>query len=351
MREATRNTFVGLTAIFALLGLAYMGFIFGELAINANEGYRITVHLDSANGLVRGSRIHLNGLDIGSVSELKFLEDPTQGIEAFCAIRNEIRIPDHSEVRATKSLIGSGAMLGMVTHSPGKAVPAVVKFVPQDGTGRLSGKASSIDLIVEEMASSLVKDLRDQFKNIDGVSLEMQNLFKQYTEVGRKLNGLLEDRSPEDIKNGKAPNIQTVVARIDADLAELHTTLTTFNKLLGDPKMQEDIRTTIANARTFSDKANTVADETGKTIVDVRKEVMALSTKYVGVADDLSRTLKTMNALMAAAKDGKGTAGKLINDPALFDSFTDSAQRLSETLKEMKLLLQKWKAEGLPVKL
>ena len=56
-----------------------------------------------------------------------------------------------------------------------------------------------------------------------------------------------------------------------------------------------------------------------------------------------------MQKLAAKASDGKGAMGKLLNDPALYDNLNDTAERIGQTADELKLLIEKWKAEGLPV--
>jgi len=57
-----------------------------------------------------------------------------------------------------------------------------------------------------------------------------------------------------------------------------------------------------------------------------------------------------MNTLLVDAREGKGTVGRLMQDPQMYNSLTDAANRLAAALKEAKLLLEKWKNEGLDVK-
>ena len=108
----------------------------------------------------------------------------------------------------------------------------------------------------------------------------------------------------------------------------------------------------------FTEKANTVADKAGGAIDDVRKltaetekKLERLTTQYVKVADDLSDSLAEMKGLAKDIRTGKGTFSKLIKDPAVYDSLKDAADKLQDVLDEAELLLKKWKAEGLPLRL
>ena len=67
------------------------------------------------------------------------------------------------------------------------------------------------------------------------------------------------------------------------------------------------------------------------------------------MADDLSKSIEQANKLLAAANSGKGTVGKLVYDPALYENLDDSAKRLQLMIDEARLLIEKWKKEGLPI--
>ncbi|MEY2716247.1 MAG: hypothetical protein RIT24_2590, partial [Planctomycetota bacterium] len=53
--------------------------------------------------------------------------------------------------------------------------------------------------------------------------------------------------------------------------------------------------------------------------------------------------------LMVAARSGKGTVGRLMQDPQLYENLTDTARRAEEAVAKLNLLLDKIRAEGLGV--
>jgi ribonucleotide reductase beta subunit family protein with ferritin-like domain len=54
---------------------------------------------------------------------------------------------------------------------------------------------------------------------------------------------------------------------------------------------------------------------------------------------------------MLAARTGKGTVGRLLQDPQLYENLTDTARRAEEAIAKLNLLLDKIRAEGLGVQL
>ena len=49
--------------------------------------------------------------------------------------------------------------------------------------------------------------------------------------------------------------------------------------------------------------------------------------------------------------EGSGTTGKLINDPRLYDGLFDLSKSLKKTADDLDFLIQKWKDEGLDLRL
>ena len=74
-----------------------------------------------------------------------------------------------------------------------------------------------------------------------------------------------------------------------------------------------------------------------------------LAQRYAGVADDLVGVIGSARAVIDKARTGSGTIGKLFHDPSLYENLNDTVDRVQQSLDEFRLLVQKWKAEGMPV--
>jgi hypothetical protein len=57
-----------------------------------------------------------------------------------------------------------------------------------------------------------------------------------------------------------------------------------------------------------------------------------------------------VRSISAAINRGEGTAGQLIKNPDLYNNLNSSAQRLEKALEEFRLLAEKYRKEGLPIK-
>ena len=66
---------VGLTSILALIGLAVLMVVFGELEAPFESNYVVTIHTDNAAGLRAGSQVALSGVKIGRIGEVSLQPD------------------------------------------------------------------------------------------------------------------------------------------------------------------------------------------------------------------------------------------------------------------------------------
>lgn len=320
----------GIVTLGALLGLAWLIYVFGEVPAWFSGHYPVKVRLADAAGLGPGSRIYLNGLDIGKVESLRLMDDPSQGVEAVAFIRPQYRIPTRCEVRVISSVFGGSSRLDITIPPPpeDRSADTAAQHLPTDGSAVLRADTESF---TERLESAFAQ----RFDKFDMIADQIGDLSDEYLAVGKKINALLEPRTPEQVDTGVPANLTSVLARADADLAEMRKAIDAINKLVADEKLQTDIRATVANTRKLTENAD--------------KQLAKLTTRYVGLADDLSKTIKQVDGLIAEARTGQGTLGKLIGDPKLYDALTDAANRLSDALTEAKLLIEKWKAEGVPI--
>ncbi len=342
MKERTRNLVVGLTAIAGLLALAYLIFIFGEMPAWTGEFYRVQFTIADASGLTEGSRIRLAGVDVGEIEQIRLHENPSLGVRMLGRIEADYEIPAGSKALAEGSLLGGAAALNIIPPPP-DAPPAALAPLPKTGEGVIEARSVSITRQLSEMTEGLGGGLEEQLENFSRVSESILKLSAEYTELGKELRGLVAVRDLAAVDAGRAsPNLYTALARADKRLQELAETTRKLNALIGDEQMIENLRATVANARQFTENATELTENAGD-------QLQALTKRYIAVADELGQSLDSLNLLLAQARTGQGTLGKLMQDPELYNAFTDAAYQLNDALKEARLLIQKWKAEGLPV--
>ncbi len=330
MKERTRNIIVGLTAIGGLMGLALIILLFGLVPKWIEPSYGVVIELDDATGIATGSRVRLAGVDIGAVDRVQLKTDPSKGVDLYCRIQPKFSITAGSTVTAVAGLLGGSAQI----HIDPAPLPA--DALPRDGTGRIAGHASNVTRDFQKLAERVEANMNVQLARVGQLADRVSALSDEFLAVGKKINGLLEQRSPEDVDAGKAAaNVATILARADSGLRELNQTVKSINAIVNDNDLKAGLKDAVAGTKQLTTEA--------------RKKLDELSTRYIALADDMSKTLSSATAMLEDAHSGKGTLGKLVGDPSLYNNMQDAAGRLSDALKEMKLLMQKWKAEGLPV--
>lgn len=335
MTERTRNTVVGLTVLIAIVALGFLIVLFEGVPAGLSNTYTIHVELPHANGLTTGSRVMLSGVEIGSVQQIDFKPDPAHGVDIRCRINGEFNIPFNVSVQAIAGTLGGGGQIDIVAL-PDRPDPAQPRYQPRDGSARLAGQPTSLRLHLEKLADQLSNDIQYQLDRFGKMAEDVAELARQYTDVGQKVDALLQPRDLADVDAGQTPgNLHTAIARADVGLKQLTDLLNGANQIVNDPAFQSDIKSTVANTRKLTVAANQQLDQ--------------LTRRYIAVADDLSLAAAHINALLTDVRAGKGTVGKLMKQDNLYNSLDDAANRLSDVLRDFKLMLEKWSAEGISV--
>lgn len=335
MSERKRNIIVGLTAILGLVALGWLIVIFGEVPLWLTPTYPIDIHFADASGVSQGTRVKLNGIDIGFVKAVEMKQPSYEGVVLHCRINQSRLIPANALPLASAGLLGGAAQLNIRSQRPPEGMAE--KYLPTDGSAELYGKTSGITEEFAGVAARLEQDLRKQLENFGRISEKIITLADQYTEFGKRITEMLDDQNLADVESGKVKgNVRTLVAHADQRLNELKSTLDKINGFVTQD-MKDELKGAVTDVRGLTK--------------DAREKLNILTDRFVKLSDDLGQTLGSTHALLEQARAGEGTVGQLMKNPDLYNSLLDTTHRLTDVLKEAKLLIQKWKSEGLPVKL
>ena len=344
MKEQSRNVAVGVTALAGLAGLAMLLMMFGYVPQMLEKGYCVRVELDHAGGLTKGSLARLSGIRIGRVTSIDLAEPPKIGVVAMLLIDEGIAIPQAVNVTVGSQILTGSPWLEFEIPE-GLSSERLAKTLPTDGRATLQGHvpervrqfAGELRTALEGSVNSIKDELRKPLVQFDRMEQNFDDLSRQWVDVGKRLNDIIEDRPVDQVDAGKIKgNLTTVLKRMDQRLAEMKDTL-------GGARQWLD------KASDASGEVETTGRKIGVTADNAARNLDQLTQRYVALADGLSKAIDDMQKLAAKASDGKGAMGKLLNDPALYDNLNDTAERIGQTADELKLLIEKWKAEGLPV--
>lgn len=348
-RERRHNVAVGATALLAVVGLGFLLFSFGYLPGFLNSGYAVTIELDDAAGLHDSSRVTLAGFQVGVVERVELINaGPESATRARVRmrIRDEVDIPENVAVRIETPIFGGGPTIVLMPQGPSTGL------LPKDGSARLPG-ASVVNALMQ----------------LEVVSSDISELKEAWVQVGGHLNAMFTD----DAGGGEA-NLPRVVLALEQRLAQLERVLDGAEQWTGNAQMLEDVSQTAANLRELSETldervaglesrylqlademsgvladAGTTVEHADEALAQAESSIVALEARIIALADDASQTMSAIDALVAQASAEDSTLGLLINDPSLYENLDDTAERLQLLVDEARLLIAKWKAEGLPL--
>ncbi len=246
------------------------------------------VEYDNVEGLGKSAAVTLNGLSIGKVNGIKF-SDNTGKLMVELQIKSDFPI--------SKSSVATIYDPGLIGGKQIMIVPNLNdKEIAKSGS-RLMGniKPGLTDLVGEKLAPLQAK--------LDKVLLNADQLISG-------INNVLDKKGQQDLKKSLAELSETMV--------QFHKASESMNGLIDNNKSNitgivSDFHKTSTNLAKMSDSLNKA--DLGKTV------------------KDLQATLQKVDHMLADMNAGKGTAGKMLKDEALYNN-------LSQTSKELELLLQ-----------
>lgn len=392
MNETSRNVIVGITTVGGIVGLVVMLLMFGWLPSALQTGYQVTIHLPTSGGLAPESSITLNDIPIGRVQSVE-LGPQAQGVVLIGLINDEQRIPNGAKVSVPQTLFGSASSLAfdttgfkslddlkleakyredvLVLERADETAADADRF--QQARDNLEGltftgylKTDGSEVVFGEaggMFETLKDGLAGPLANLETISDSFSKLSSEWTRVGENIRALTNLAPTEDVDAGNTfATLSTVLERADQRLKALQEIFDGVQAYTDDEVFMADVKTTASNARSLTDKANTLANKAESTLTgvdssiedlkaSVKTSIDKLAASYVSVADDISQTIKSIDGMVESARQGDGTVARVLNNPQLYDNMNDAAMRLQKAIDEVTLVAQKWKAEGLPVQL
>ncbi|MFI4859652.1 MAG: MlaD family protein [Phycisphaerales bacterium JB063] len=349
-RERRRNIAVGVTMLLALVGLGFLLFTFGYLPGFLQRGYTVSLVVDNAAGLHDSSRVTLAGLDVGTVEQVELLVEvgePTRS-RVRLRIHEEVDVPENVVVRIETPLFGGGPVIALMPRGPSTGTLA------KDGSATLAQADVVYAVAKVEVVSPLLTDFRDA-----------------YVPLAEHLNAMFDADAQADPAQ---PNLPRVMLALEQRLGQLERVLDGAEQWTGNAQLLEDVAEAASNLRGLSEtldgrvetleqrylaladevsavieQAGGVVEQTDATLVQAQESIVTLEARLLALADDASGTMATIDALVEQATAEDSTLGLLLNDPSLYENLDDSAERMQLLIEDARLLIAKWKAEGLPL--
>jgi phospholipid/cholesterol/gamma-HCH transport system substrate-binding protein len=363
MTDRSKNVAVGITVVVALAALAGMIMLFTGLPSLFQPGYTVHIRASGSHDAHEGDPLHAAGMRVGRITGIRLVdpEHPFEGVRISARIEDDIVLP--SNVRAyfyNRGLTGSTYIELKPSGDPYLNPKTGEPFgsFPRNGSITMKSERAGQGLLPPEASEAL--------KGISDLAKKLNTLFEP-SPLPTTGPGAIATTGPET----KPVMSQGLAAGLKTSVAKLNRSLDAINAIFGDPENQRNLKRTLArmdeataSAAEAMDllsqfarqarKTLSAADETIEsfdTLANVsRQRVDTLMVKLIEDAEQISRLMQSLNRAVTKIESGEGTAGKLLNDPDLYNQLVQVSRQLNTVLTDAKQLIDSWRKGGVPIK-
>ena len=282
----SREIKTSLLVIFGI-GFFYFGFNFLKGSSIFSKQKIVYAVYEEVEGLSIGADVNINGLSIGKITKIDFVPDSTE-ILVTMRIRSDLNFS-----KSSSAILYEAGLIG------GKAIQIQTKF--EQGNAIKSG-----DTLPSFTQPGFTELVNQQIAPLQ------QKLTSTLTSVDELFDGV-----SNVLNNQTQENLKTTLTELTRTVENINSISKKLDVLLSDNTTAID--TTLKNLASTSSNLNQISDSLA--MVNIK----SMLDKYNQVAQNLNQILEQVNR-------GEGTAGKLINDPEVY-------QHLNETLNALQTLI------------
>lgn len=288
----SREVKTALLAITAIVILIFgYSFLRGEnLLDNSRTFYAV---YDDVEGLSPSSEVTINGLKVGKITSIDFLNSTGDLVVTF-TVKNDFKFSKNS----IASIYG-GSIIG------GKSLAIIPKYDSKMGVAKTG---DTLEGDKEEGIMELVNDRLTPLQHkLEGTIVSADSMLTAITEI-------LDDSTRNNIR-GTFKNLDATVNSFKI----------TANELQGIVQgNSEKLDRTFTNLDEMSGNFNKFSD--------------TLTTMNIGkITNDLEKVIADFENISDKLNNGDGTAARLINDDAVYNNLDRATKQLEELLQDVKL--------------
>ncbi len=256
---------------------------------NSKVFYAVYNHV---GGLQPGTQVSINGLNVGSVSNIQFKGQSGQLLVTFTVNSNfEFSKNSTAELYDTGIIGGKGIQIKPVFDGARTA---------QSGDTLLTDvKPGITDLVQQKLAPLQLK--------IEGAVSNADSLLMNFNDV-------LDDATKQSLRHS-IQSLNTVVVNFEQSTA-------TLNQLLKDNQYKID--SSLTNINTLTGNFASISDSLAQ--ADLGNTVKNLEASVVN-----------LNGILEKMNKGEGSMGKLVNDKELYDNLNRVSRELTLLLQDFRL--------------
>jgi phospholipid/cholesterol/gamma-HCH transport system substrate-binding protein len=330
MAETTHSLRVGIVMVLGMSVLALAIFSIGG-GLHILEGSEeLRAHFRHVNGLQTGAPVHLSGVNIGSVSSIRFPSDPRANyvivrIRIVANAIERVRADSVAKIEST-GLLGDKFLLLTAGSPDAPSVLPETLLRSQDPINyqSLLQNRGTTDVVANVLAiSNSMRQFLDTVNQSNGILAE---LIKGPANPREKAFTLATVRQTLDNVQKLTADIDLAIDRIDRGegiLGAMLSPRTNGQRVAGDIASSADsMRTATARLERTSIQLDDLVSRLDRAN-GLLPQLME-DRKYAGqVMGNLHRSSDDMRQVLDKINGRQGTLGLLVNDPALYDKTTN----------------------------
>lgn len=323
--------------MLASLGIAMvLVLMFGELKSYWEPTYAIAIQFHDAAGAQRGVPVRQNGLEIGSIREVR-LDDETGGVLVIVDIQGDRPLRLDAQPALVRSIFGDASVDFTLGKSP--------ELLPPNS--KIKGLPPRDPLHIVERLDAQVHDTLESFT---ATSDEWQKL-------AVNVNRLI------DTKEGSLDEVieraADALVKFARTMETAETALANANQLLGNPELQQSLQATVAalpqmvnetrgtisaarvaieKIAVTTDSLNGTLDHMNRMTDPLAKATPSIVTKLDSSLGQLDTLLTELTKIAVIVNQGEGTLSKLANDPTLYQNLNRSAASMPVVLRNLEFI-------------
>jgi len=303
--KISRELKIGVFGIVTLtLFIISINFIKGKDLFNRSRTFYAVY--DATSGIQDAASVTVSGLEIGKVTDMRFLTKNSKKVLIELTVYNKVFIPANSVARITSlDLLGTKNIEIVFSDSKDEA---------QDG-----------DTLIGGSQMSLTEEVNRQ---VAPIKLKAENLLSSLDTMVTVLQSVLNSETRKSI-NASFKSIQSTLANLESTSYNMDTLVYGQRKRL--ERIMFNVESITENFRKNDENISNILSNFSLISDTLAKANLA------GTLASVNSVLSAVDAITTKINKGEGSIGLLVNDQKLYDNLNKSAAQLNELIKDMKL--------------
>ncbi len=278
--------------VLIIIALSFWGFNFLKNRNLYDKTRTFYAEYSNVQGLAPKSPITINGLKVGSVSEITFHPQKKGILVAHLNLTDDIQFSVNSIAQIYSPDFISGKSLKINIALDEDAI------------------AKNGDTLIGEVDSGIIGMINEQIAPLQS---KVESFVVHTDSVMQNINSLMDAQNQNNIKES-LESLNSILKRLKQTAGYIESIA------------QED------------GKLDSIIDNANKAMYNFSEISDSIKAVNIGEAvAELQYSLESFNVILDSVKTGNGTMGKLMQDEELYNNLTNASKELEELLREVKL--------------